>query len=179
MSALRSLIGLLFWGFSLALLGQDVQPFSAYFEKDSLKQYQYALSAYSDQTYDLVIRQKKTSQTESAGDAQTYREVFLTKVKINDTRRKNGILEIQVWHSNQRGYTWKADETQYLQVLLNFKVGKIMYKPIGEVLLAKKNQSALRQEPRLTFDPEELTMQEAVGIAVEFFISKYEKLLGK
>lgn len=101
--------------------------------------------------------------------------IYNTLVRIKDEQATNGKLVVDVHHVMQNGLAWSVYASDYLRTIFDYNTGEITYQEIGSALPAPDET----QEMSKTFDTKKTTLKEAVDIAIQNLVRRYNDALPK
>ncbi len=101
--------------------------------------------------------------------------IYNTLVRIKDEKANNGKLIIDVHHVMQNGLAWSVYASDYLRTVFDYNTGEITYQEIGSALPAPDET----QEMTKRFDVKKLSLKEAIDIAMQNLVKRYNDALPK
>lgn len=99
--------------------------------------------------------------------------IYNTLVRIKDEKASNGKLTIDIHHVMQNGLSWSVYASDYLRAVFDYSTGTISYTQIGSAL-PNPDES---QEIIKNFDKDKLSLKEAVEIAMQNLVRRYNEAL--
>jgi hypothetical protein len=101
--------------------------------------------------------------------------IYNTLVRIKDEKATNEKLIIDVHHVMQNGLAWSVYASDYLRTTFDYHTGEITYQEIGSALPAPDET----QEMMKIFDAKKITLKEAIDIAIQNLVKRYNDALPK
>jgi hypothetical protein len=99
--------------------------------------------------------------------------IYNTLVRIKDEKVNAGKITIDVHHVLQNGLAWSVYASDYLRAVFDYNLGTITYTQIGSALPYPDE----KQEVAQNFDREKLTLKDAIEIAMQNLIKRYNEAL--
>lgn len=101
--------------------------------------------------------------------------IYNTLVRMKEAKANNNRLQIDIHHVMQNGLAWSVYASDYLRTVFDYSTGEITYQEVGFAM----PQPDETQEVLKKFDTQKLTLKEAIDIAMQNLIKRYNDALPK
>lgn len=101
--------------------------------------------------------------------------IYNTLVRIKEAKANDNKLEINIHHVVQNELSWSVYASDFLRTTFDYSTGVVTYQEIGSAL----PQPDETEELQKSFDVKKLTLKEAIDIAMQHLIKRYNDALPK
>ncbi|TAF32009.1 MAG: hypothetical protein EAZ57_10600 [Cytophagales bacterium] len=139
------------------------------------KNYEYTVfkDFFSKDESNIVIRMEDYYGT---NNAKINRQVFNSLIKIVDERSTKKRVEIYIHSSELEGLSWGILAKEYLLVTFDANTQDITYAVVGEQMRTIYKMPRMPYQAQYKLPEGDISMPNAVDIALQYFIANFNKL---